>query len=129
MASPPVLHGLRDHKGPILLVATFAGGFPGLVGMLNLHGSMVKAGIKHSTLSSKDFTDEWARTKLAEWIESGLSRYFIAHALRPVGAARPIAEVPSWGILELVSCVISPLTMWDDGACHHQLWNSPVRIG
>ena len=66
-----VLHGLRDHQGPILLVANFAGDFPGLVGMLNLHGSLVKAGIKHSTLWSKDFTDEWARTKLAEWLETG----------------------------------------------------------
>ncbi len=66
-----VLHGLRDHQGPILLVANFAGDFPGLVGMLNLHGSMVKANIKHSTLWSKDFTDEWARTKLAEWLNTG----------------------------------------------------------
>ncbi len=30
---------------------------------------------------------------------------------------------------ELVSCVISSLTVWDDGACHHQLWRSPMRIG
>lgn len=66
-----VLHGLRSHEGPILLVANFAGDFPGLVGMLNLHGSMVKAGIAHSTLWSKDFTDEWARTKLGEWLETG----------------------------------------------------------
>ena len=29
----------------------------------------------------------------------------------------------------LVSCVISSLTVWDDGACHHQLWRSPMRIG
>lgn len=66
-----VLHGLRDHTGPILLVANFAGDFPGLVGMLNLHGSLVKAGVEHSTLWSKDFTDEWARTKLAEWLSTG----------------------------------------------------------
>ncbi|MEA5055157.1 MAG: hypothetical protein VB093_17185 [Propionicimonas sp.] len=66
-----LLHGLRSHQGPILLVANFAGDFPGLVGMLGLHGSMVKAGIKHATLWSKDFTDEWARTKLAEWLATG----------------------------------------------------------
>ena len=30
---------------------------------------------------------------------------------------------------DLVSCVISSLTVWDDGACHHQLWRSPMRIG
>ncbi|MCW5951579.1 MAG: hypothetical protein KIT69_04940 [Propionibacteriaceae bacterium] len=74
-----VLHGLRDHQGPILLVANFAGDFPGLVGMLNLHGSMVKAGIRHSTLWSKDFTDEWARTKLAEWLETGEIVHDISH--------------------------------------------------
>ena len=74
-----VLHGLRDHQGPILLVANFAGDFPGLVGMLNLHGSLVKAGIKHSTLWSKDFTDEWARTKLAEWLETGEIVHDISH--------------------------------------------------
>ena len=74
-----VLHGLRDHQGPILLVANFAGDFPGLVGMLNLHGSMVKAGIKHSTLWSKDFTDEWARTKLAEWLNTGEIVHDISH--------------------------------------------------
>ena len=74
-----VLHGLRDHQGPILLVANFAGDFPGLVGMLNLHGSMVKAGIKHSTLWSKDFTDEWARTKLAEWLETGEIVHDVSH--------------------------------------------------
>lgn len=74
-----VLHGLRDHEGPILLVANFAGDFPGLVGMLNLHGSMVKAGIKHATLWSKDFTDEWARIKLAEWLETGAIVHDISH--------------------------------------------------
>lgn len=74
-----VLHGLRDHQGPILLVANFAGDFPGLVGMLNLHGSLVKAGVKHSTLWSKDFTDEWARTKLAEWLETGEIVHDISH--------------------------------------------------
>lgn len=74
-----VLHGLRDHQGPILLVANFAGDFPGLVGMLNLHGSMVKANIKHSTLWSKDFTDEWARTKLAEWLETGAIVHDTSH--------------------------------------------------
>lgn len=74
-----VLHGLRSHEGPILLVANFAGDFPGLVGMLNLHGSMVKAGIPHSTLWSKDFTDEWARTKLGEWLETGAIVHDTSH--------------------------------------------------
>src|SRR5215472_11689985 len=40
-----VLHGLQFHKGPILSVANWSGTWPGLVGMLNLNGSMAKAGI------------------------------------------------------------------------------------
>jgi hypothetical protein len=66
-----VLAGLRDHTGPILVVANFAGDFPGLVGLLNLTGSMTKAGIKHSSLWSKDFTDDWAREQLKIWLETG----------------------------------------------------------
>lgn len=66
-----VLAGLRDHTGPILVVANFAGDFPGLVGLLNLTGSMTKAGIKHSSLWSKDFTDDWAREQLKTWLETG----------------------------------------------------------
>ena len=45
-----VLAGLRDHQGPILVVANFAGDFPGLVGLLNLTGSMTKAGIAHGSI-------------------------------------------------------------------------------
>lgn len=66
-----VLAGLRDHRGPILVVANFAGDFPGLVGLLNLTGSMTKAGIKHSALWSKDFTDDWAKQQLKAWLETG----------------------------------------------------------
>jgi hypothetical protein len=74
-----VLAGLRDHAGPILLVANFAGDFPGLVGMLNLHGSLTKAGVKHSTLWSKDFTDDWARGLLQTWLETGEIVHDISH--------------------------------------------------
>ena len=66
-----LLHGLREHTGPILVVANFAGDFPGLVGLLNLTGSMTKMGVKHSALWSRDFTDEWARAKLEEWLTTG----------------------------------------------------------
>jgi len=41
-----VLHGLYTHRGPILTVANWSGTWPGLVGMLNLNGSMTKAGIQ-----------------------------------------------------------------------------------
>ena len=57
-----VLSGLFTHKGPILTVANWSGQWPGLVGMLNLNGSLTKAGIHYSTLWSEDFTDEYGQT-------------------------------------------------------------------
>ena len=53
-----VLAGLTTHRGPILTVANWSGQWPGLVGMLNLNGSLTKAGVAYSTLWSEDFTDE-----------------------------------------------------------------------
>ena len=50
-----ILHGLITHKGPILTLANWSGTWPGLVGMLNLNGSLTKAGVKYSTLWSEDF--------------------------------------------------------------------------
>ncbi len=66
-----VLAGLRSHRGPILLVANFSGAFPGLVGMLNLAGSLTKAGIKYSRLWSPDFRDDWALDCLHTWLTTG----------------------------------------------------------
>ena len=54
-----VLPGLRSHKGPILTVANWSGQWPGLVGLLNLNGSLTKAGREFSSIWSKDFTDEF----------------------------------------------------------------------
>ena len=74
-----VLAGLRSHRGPILVVANWSGEFPGLVGLLNLAGSLTKAGIKHSTLWSKDFTDEWAVAGLKTWLETGELTHDVSH--------------------------------------------------
>ena len=56
-----ILHGLMTHKGPILTAANWSGTWPGLVGMLNLNGSMTKAGIEYSSLWSEDFQDSTFR--------------------------------------------------------------------
>ncbi|MDR0594074.1 MAG: hypothetical protein LBG60_12640 [Bifidobacteriaceae bacterium] len=82
-----LLHGLRDHQGPILVVANFAGDFPGLVGLLNLTGSLTKMGKPHSALWSKDFTDPWARAKLAEWLQTGTIIHDLTHV-------RALPELP-----------------------------------
>jgi hypothetical protein len=66
-----VLAGLSTHCGPILTVANWSGTWPGLVGMLNLNGSMTKAGISYSTLWSEDFSDRFFISGLREWLSKG----------------------------------------------------------
>ncbi|SCF04893.1 L-fucose isomerase [Micromonospora coriariae] len=74
-----VLAGLRSHRGPILIVANWSGEFPGLVGLLNLTASLTKAGVRHSALWSRDFTDEWAVGGLRTWLETGELRHDTSH--------------------------------------------------
>ena len=74
-----VLAGLRSHRGPILVVANWSGQWPGLVGMLNLIGSLTKAGVAHSALWSEDFTDDWARDGLRTWLETGRVAHDTGH--------------------------------------------------
>ncbi|HIY66317.1 MAG TPA: fucose isomerase [Candidatus Agrococcus pullicola] len=74
-----VIAGLRKHRGPVLLVANWEGQFPGLVGMLNMTASLTKAGIPHSTLWSRDLTDEWALSKLDEWLATGGIEHDTSH--------------------------------------------------
>jgi len=70
-----VLSGLTTHKGPILTVANWDGTYPGLVGMLNLNGSLTKAEVNYSTLWSENFEDEFFVNGLAEWLETGRIRH------------------------------------------------------
>jgi hypothetical protein len=78
-----VLAGLRSHRGPILTVANWSGEWPGLVGLLNLNGSLVKAGVPFSTLWSKDFSDDYFHTRLQEWIRVGTVTHDLSH-VRPL---------------------------------------------
>ena len=66
-----LLCGLATHQGPILTVANWSGTWPGLVGMLNLNGSLTKAGVKYSTLWSEDFTDDFFTSRLRKWLSDG----------------------------------------------------------
>src|ERR1700688_2540228 len=72
--SQHLLGGLISHKGPILTVANWSGTWPGLVGMLNLNGSLTKAGVKYSTIWSEDFTDEFFLTGLANRLKTGRAK-------------------------------------------------------
>lgn len=69
--SQHILPGLYTHRGPILTVANWSGTWPGLVGMLNLNGSLSKMGVDYSTLWSEDFNDAFFRNGLAEWLSTG----------------------------------------------------------
>jgi L-fucose isomerase-like protein len=77
-----VLAGLTTHRGPILTVANWSGQWPGLVGMLNLNGSLTKAGVKYSTLWSEDFTDTFFKTKLKQWLKSGSIMHDLSHVTK-----------------------------------------------
>ncbi len=74
-----VLPGLRGHQGPILTVANWSGQWPGLVGLLNLNGSLVKAGKKFSSIWSQDFKDEFFLAALDEWLRKGTISHDLSH--------------------------------------------------
>jgi len=87
-----VLAGLLSHKGPILTVANWSGTWPGLVGMLNLNGSLTKAGKDYSTLWSEDFASEEFRDNLKRWLEKGKIRHDTKHATPLKKIRVPAAE-------------------------------------
>jgi hypothetical protein len=74
-----VLAGLRDHRGPILTVANFAGDWPGLVGLLGLNAGLTKMSKPYSTIWSVDFTDEWFKAGLRSWVERGTIEHDASH--------------------------------------------------
>src|SRR5262249_45354546 len=79
-----VLSGLYTHLGPILTVANWSGEWPGLVGMLNLNGSLTKAGVRYSTLWSSNFNDEFFLRGLRQWLSQGKVTHDASH-VRPLG--------------------------------------------
>jgi hypothetical protein len=89
MYSHHLLAGLVSHQAPILTVANWSGTWPGLVGMLNLNGSLTKAGVKYSTLWSEDFTDDYFLNGLASWLKTGVAKHKTAHVKPLARAAVP----------------------------------------
>lgn len=74
-----VLPGLRTHRGPVLTVANWSGQWPGLVGLLNLNACLRKTGVPFSTLWSKDFTDDFFRTGIQQWLCKGRIYHDTSH--------------------------------------------------
>lgn len=81
-----VLPGLWSHRGPVLTLANWSGQWPGLVGMLNLNGSLTKAGRPYSTLWSESFEDDFFRNGLRQWLNEGRIDHDLSH-VRPFDRA------------------------------------------
>jgi hypothetical protein len=75
-----VLGGLITHRGPILTVANWSGQWPGLVGTLNLNGSLTKAGVSYSTLWSEfQGDDPFFQRHLRHWLNTGTVSHRTTH--------------------------------------------------
>ena len=87
-----ILQGLLTHRGPILTVANWSGTWPGLVGLLNLNGSLSKAGIKFSSLWSENFEDDYFHRGLGSWLKTGKIKHDASHVQPLAGVKIPAAS-------------------------------------
>ena len=87
-----VLAGLQHHRGPILTVANFSGQWPGLVGLLNLNGSLTRLGVPYSTIWSVNFDDEFFLNGIREWLATGHIAHDASHVRDLPAAQLPAAE-------------------------------------
>jgi len=74
-----VLPGLTKHRGKILTLSNWSGQGGGLVGMLNLNGSLTKAGIPYSSIWSETFTDAFFMKALHQWLTEGRITHDTSH--------------------------------------------------
>ncbi|MEM6332008.1 MAG: fucose isomerase [Planctomycetota bacterium] len=75
-----LLPGLLRHQAPILILANWSGTWPGLVGALNLRGSLTKSGKPYSLLWGERFDDADFRGKLKQWCDTGSITHDTSHA-------------------------------------------------
>lgn len=80
--SQHILPGLYSHRGPILTIGNWNGTWPGLVGLLNLNGSLTKMGVPYATLWSEDFSDAFFLDGLRSWLHTGSVSHDTSH-VRP----------------------------------------------
>lgn len=90
--SQHLLPGLSTHQGPILTVANWSGTWPGLVGMLNLNGSLTKMGVPYSTLWSENFTDACFKNGLRQWLTQGVVTHDQSHVRNLALLKLPVAD-------------------------------------
>ncbi|MGO4341190.1 fucose isomerase [Pedococcus sp. 2YAF34] len=80
-----VLPGLRTHRGPILTVGNFNPTWPGLVGLLGLNASMVKAGVRYASTWTVDGSDAGFQAAVEEWLQTGEVTHDLSH-VRELGS-------------------------------------------
>ena len=91
--SQHILPGLLTHRGPILTLANWSGMWPGLVGMLNLNGSLTKMDVPYSTIWSKNFSDSYFRKGLRQWLSEGEISHDQSHVKNIELLSLPAREV------------------------------------
>jgi hypothetical protein len=111
-----VLAGLKDHRGPILTVANWSGEWPGLVGMLNLNGSLTKMGVGYSTIWSKDFDDNFFLHGIRQWIETREIKHDTSHVRDLDDVTLPIEEAKlGWSLAKQLKIDKAILGVFDEG--------------
>ncbi len=111
-----VLAGLRNHRGPILTVANWSGEWPGLVGLLNLNGSLTKMGVKYSSIWSLDFTDDFFLNGIRQWIRTGSIVHDTSHVRDLNPTLLPQKEnVLGWALAEQLRREKAILGVFDEG--------------
>jgi hypothetical protein len=114
--SQHLLGGLISHRGPILTVANWSGTWPGLVGLLNLNGSLTKAGVRYSSIWSEDFTDEFFTEKLRRWLRSGKIQHDSSHVQKYKNVEIPAQALTEAGkIVERFQAEKAILGVFDEG--------------
>jgi len=140
-----VLAGLMGHRGPILTVANWSGQWPGLVGMLNLNGSLTKAGVKYSTLWSDNFDDKYFLSRLADWLKTGVCTHRTPHVrafakarvpAKAKGVAKKIAThlrvkksimgIFDEGCMGMYNAIIPDDLLYNVGVCKERLSQSAL---
>lgn len=93
---------LVTHRGPVLLLANFDGTWPGLVGMLNMAGSLTAMGRPYARLWSAGFDDAFFRDGLKEWLDTGAIAHDLSHLREITEVAgeggRLGAEIGTWSL-------------------------------
>jgi len=111
-----VLAGLRRHRGPVLTVANWSGQWPGLVGMLNLNGSLTKAGVAYDSLWSERFDDALFQVGLWRWLNGQRVEHDLSHVRRfEVGEVDEEIRSVGRGVAKELAQRMAILGVFDEG--------------